>query len=67
VPLYVITNGRELAVYRLQSNLKDELELSVSMQELPQQWARLESSMVEVSALIDPRLLIEVEAVAVIE
>jgi hypothetical protein len=42
VPIYVITNGRELAVYRLQSNLKDELELSASMEELTQQWARLE-------------------------
>jgi hypothetical protein len=42
VPYYVVTNGKELAVYRLQSLFKDEMELTCSMQDLPSHWVQLE-------------------------
>jgi hypothetical protein len=40
-PFYVLTNGKELLVYRVETSSQDELMLSTTLSELPQKWAEL--------------------------
>lgn len=43
VPFYVMTNGEEIVVYRMQSFFDDVREMHCAVKELPREWGRISS------------------------